>query len=952
MLLSIQKVGINVQLCSFKSGLVMPVSSGCGNAPSGCDNVPCPHLIASPCFFIVDPLHPLRLYCHWMSESTDDADPSALGGGKAANLLPGLMDVVDVAATLGLYDDPAASLGAVLDTTGLQDVVMSASLLQDAVMGASVLQDAVDTDTVLSLNALPPSSSLATPLPLPPQAADMISGSAPSSSATPAPPLQPPGTTETSAVVRETQSPAVGSVETGAGRSNSVTGCVEPDATIVQPEVSQTVSEVLTEDSRSGHQDNGGVISSVSPPPPSSEAAAPCVQSEGVGVVPVVTDTPLPSSVLAALRIATPKERGVVSAGLTDSLSTGAPQEEVAETLMETEVTVDELPASSEPSGPVKTSVEGVEPVSVTACQGSASPELTGIAMEHGEVMMTTCLDVSSAASLPVAPPIVCSVSSTAMAPPTSASTEPGPSTSALLSTPSIPTTPAVSTVSTSLQPSTSSTPSTQQPTPSVPSTQQPSTSSTPSMPSTQQLTTSSTPSTQQPSISSLPSMPSASQQPSTSSIPAISQQPSASSTPSTTPPTTSQPLPTLSLPTSGSDVIPKGLNLPLLQFLQVNFPGLQLESFQDIVQVNALLSHALQQQQQVQEQLKHTTQQLQLQQESRQQLKQATQTVGGGGVKREGGVPKASPVVSMVAGGVTKGRGSILSTALLSSPAIKSPTVRVGGGSLTVTPPSSMLTGTGTSVHLAPGQGRGKGLVVGAGSPIKLGGGSVSVGGGVVGKGNLINSLAAKLGKSPVKGQQGTPLPAKTLQSPAKGNPPQSTTTTNPASSVGGSTWSDGDLAGGGSARTPVFARILANMKQQQKLISSVTNKGVNPVARSSAGLGGAIPASFVQASIPQCPSPLQLTTTKMSSRTAAKLQGSANQTLIEHEDMDVDVVGEEACPIVEVPPHLRDHTYSHFNPEEGVRAVSGKPQNLRVFSSIPPSRVSYAPRVSMYVY
>ncbi len=50
----------------------------------------------------------------------------------------------------------------------------------------------------------------------------------------------------------------------------------------------------------------------------------------------------------------------------------------------------------------------------------------------------------------------------------------------------------------------------------------------------------------------------------------------------------------------SSLDTVPKGLNLPVLEFLKINFPTLRLETLGDIMQMNTLLSKTLQMQQQV----------------------------------------------------------------------------------------------------------------------------------------------------------------------------------------------------------------------------------------------------------------------------------------------------------------------------------------------------------------
>lgn len=83
----------------------------------------------------------------------------------------------------------------------------------------------------------------------------------------------------------------------------------------------------------------------------------------------------------------------------------------------------------------------------------------------------------------------------------------------------------------------------------------------------------------------------------------------------------------------------------------------------------------------------------------------------------------------------------------------------------------------------------------------------------------------------------------------------------------------------------------------------------------------------------------------TRMSTRTAAK-QHHLTKTLVEPVDaepMDLDVG--EPFQVLELPPHLKDHSYSCYNPEEGERIAGQQGLSIKVFSGIPPARVSYAP-------
>jgi hypothetical protein len=160
--------------------------------------------------------------------------------------------------------------------------------------------------------------------------------------------------------------------------------------------------------------------------------------------------------------------------------------------------------------------------------------------------------------------------------------------------------------------------------------------------------------------------------------------------------------------------------------------------------------------------------------------------------------------------------------------------------------------------------------------------------------------------------------------------------------------------------SRTPVFAQILANMRKQQSLLSSVAIDGsakpgttllrqTSPIL-----LGRQRDHAALVSAISKGPSPLHATSKatptgiapKISSRTAAK-SSQLSLTLVEQEgveSMDVDVG--KPFQMMELPAQLKDHDYSLYNLEEGEKVAKGK--NMRISSNIPPSRVSYAPKVS----
>ena len=360
-------------------------------------------------------------------------------------------------------------------------------------------------------------------------------------------------------------------------------------------------------------------------------------------------------------------------------------------------------------------------------------------------------------------------------------------------------------------------------------------------------------------------------------------------------------------------------------------------------------------------------------------------------------GVPSSAGVVSS---------GTRVVGAKVGTPAIKSPAVKPGGGNL-VSISSGGVSGTSLRVVGAKKGATdvGKGLTaevlkLSGLTPAPLGvnlagGGSVNITSSGGDKGSYINNLATKLSNANVvKATPETASSSVLSQSVGVGSPGQAVTVSVADSTkltpAGGA--SPGKPASGaaeqqqvsdsGGARTPVFAQILANMRKQQNLFSSLDLSGLaNPTSSSSSSSvttpTGASPVPLVLgkqqrvhaslASVPRAPSPLRTSVTKdagssskVSSRTAAKRQSSLmTKTLVEHDDvesMDVDVG--QPFQMIELPPHLRDHGYSRYNPEEGEKLAAfiaaaggsgGRGRGSgRANSSIPPNRMSYAPTVS----
>lgn len=406
---------------------------------------------------------------------------------------------------------------------------------------------------------------------------------------------------------------------------------------------------------------------------------------------------------------------------------------------------------------------------------------------------------------------------------------------------------------------------------------------------------------------------------------------------------------------------------------------------------MNALLTHALQQQQQqVQKQLQQTTVQLQQQQQEREIAQQlllqqhekvdgisesiavqggtgdvSTSAVAGG--SSVGASHSARTTASVAVRGATTGHVTALGGGLrVGTPAITSPAVKPGGGRLAANGGSGGGGGSAARGVTIQGIGRESGLQgvrLGASVSVGLGGGNIPTASSISGsRGSLINNLASKLSKpnTVLPGEKGVPAGRPRAVGGEVPALPQSVGWTIPAKAPGasltgsrasaiaaearglGSSISSTLEQGGvdsGNNRTPVFAQILANMRKQQKLIAKAAIDG---------GLGVSSHApmllkqrdNFIHTSIPT-----RSTDPKVSSRTAAKHNSQFAHTLVDHEEAELVDVG-RPFQIVELPPHLKEHDYSLYNPEEGEKVTRDK--NMRIVSNIPPSRVSYAPQVS----
>lgn len=336
---------------------------------------------------------------------------------------------------------------------------------------------------------------------------------------------------------------------------------------------------------------------------------------------------------------------------------------------------------------------------------------------------------------------------------------------------------------------------------------------------------------------------------------------------------------------TDTTGTAPKGLNLPILQFLQANFPSLQLgdTSKSGVFQVHTLLAHVLQQQQQLQ----------QLQQQAQQQVQKA---VASGQPLPTTAAGKSANLSSIVASGSSPSPPP--STAATSSAVKPAKRVQPITQAVVSTSPPKSQTASFPSLSTSGTLSQ----TVKQRSPLPVFAQILP---------QVTTAGATKVTIS--KGVVGRPSPVVVPKQPKNAT---------------------------GSFTSPLL------LSRQKTKVSTTLASIPTPSSSLSRPPPATTPTAATQATS-SSPSTTKKegVAARMSTRTAAK-QHHLARTLIEPidaEPMDVDVG--EPFQILELPPHLRDHSYSRYNPEEGERILKHQVQNLRVFSGIPPARVSYAP-------
>jgi len=174
-------------------------------------------------------------------------------------------------------------------------------------------------------------------------------------------------------------------------------------------------------------------------------------------------------------------------------------------------------------------------------------------------------------------------------------------------------------------------------------------------------------------------------------------------------------------------------------------------------------------------------------------------------------------------------------------------------------------------------------------------------------------------------------------------------------------------------AGKTRVFAQVIrpdgTKAAGSPVVIPKPSPSGRNPLQRSSPlilmkqnkATSDLVVHTTLASIPPSTPSPLTTSTRSTRSKFKQDLPSSRallknlqlpkelTRTIVQPADsemMEVDV-GQPLLSL-NLPTHLKDHSYSLYNPEEGERIVKTRTGGIRITSTIPPARLSYAPQVS----
>ena len=369
-----------------------------------------------------------------------------------------------------------------------------------------------------------------------------------------------------------------------------------------------------------------------------------------------------------------------------------------------------------------------------------------------------------------------------------------------------------------------------------------------------------------------------------------------------TAPPTSTPPLPLLPVPASSvvrPPITPKGLNLPLLQFLQLNFPNLRIDNLKDILQVNSLLSHALQHQQQ--------------------QIAAATSATA---------TPIFTSASALTAVGTaavgTAAPVSVAKPAAKATDIIKAKLASVPVGSVRPAVPA------GQFIPIEK-------VAKSATSSISVAS-QISVTKSLTSVGTSTNSSS----RAPVFVQIIRPGSSTSTSTGTQATPPAVTRPQPKAKPV--------VIPRSGGSRLPLLSstsstpNILARQPRLPGLVVQTTLASVPSTIPTASPIGVGVAPARKEAPLRVSTRPSRKPRYLELSKTHAELSRTVIKPA-ESEPMDVDVG--QPVQRLEYPAHLRDHTYCIYNPAEGENIARIIAQNFHVACTIPPARLSYAPQI-----
>ena len=411
--------------------------------------------------------------------------------------------------------------------------------------------------------------------------------------------------------------------------------------------------------------------------------------------------------------------------------------------------------------------------------------------------------------------------------------------------------------------------------------------------------------------------------------------------------PSTISPLPTSTPPQLSAAA--KGLNLPLLQFLNLNFPSLKVKDLQDVLSINTLLTQVLKQQ------LNNPASSAAATLQQLMDVSKPDQSASS--------LPSLATVQSSTSGTRVSGTQLVLPRTTVSSSVASGPSLLgLQTGLSTSSRPSSALTATGSLKSLPFGAG----VKPMTAQPLTVDGKAQSASSSGLGinlelfskqSSSLLSTLASPSAPSPSTTASSRKAVLVQILNKTSTTTPTTVTTTPPSKSpimiprmksLSKSPLILNRHNRGHQQQSPAVATASPHTSVSKSSTPTLsTGKHSPPVSSLCVSLS--LPA--LRGSQQQEPIVNKRRTPSRKSAhqtTTDTSQQQLNRTVVqpaESEAMEVDV----GQPIqrMKLPTHLKDHSYSLFNTEEAEKQRIISASNFSFISSIPPTRLSYAPQV-----